>query len=315
MTIKYPKAIWKPLGPQTEPMMTAHDVICVHTMVGYLSTTNTYFRSGNGSGYNGTESHFGIGGKWGLDVRLKLDGSVYQWQDLLHQADANLNGGGSVISIETADNAPRYAKDIDPWDDRQVQALVDLISWLCSKEAHENCPSSWRCHKEGIPAELIPDTKPGRRGLAYHAQGIPPNLVCGGVAWSGSAGKECPGPVRIKQFVGDIIPRVRQRMKGSDEVSKADVVSGLRTNIAKNRNGKYPKVDTLSVADFIEMGDQKLDDLKEMLIAQTTLVKATNRAVVALSANSAAGVKEAFDAGIAELQAQLSAIEARLVLE
>jgi len=315
MTIKYPGARWKPLGPQTEPKMTGHDIVCVHTMVGYLSTTNTYFRSGNGSGYNGTESHFGIGGAWGLDVRLGLDGEVFEWQDLAYQADANMNGGRTVLSIETADNAPRYPKDIKRWTDKQVISLVDLIAWLCSKEAHRYCPSNWECHKSGIPTTLIPDTKPGRRGLSYHAQGIPPNLVSGGVCWSTSRGKECPGPVRIKQFKEEIIPAVQRKLKGADDVSKADAVEALRTPIARNLNGSKPKDETVSVVTFMERGDEKLDELRIAAKAHGAYLASINKAVKALAANSAEDVRAAFEEGLAELQKQFDAIEARITLE
>ena len=40
----YPRAEHRPLGPQTEPQMTGHDVVCLHTMVGYLSSTESAHR-------------------------------------------------------------------------------------------------------------------------------------------------------------------------------------------------------------------------------------------------------------------------------
>src|SRR3989304_3598197 len=56
---KYPGAAWKPLGTQSEPAMTGHHLVIVHTMVGYLYSTDGMFRQG---GDDGTESHFGVGG-------------------------------------------------------------------------------------------------------------------------------------------------------------------------------------------------------------------------------------------------------------
>lgn len=260
MVINYPNARWKPLGVQTEPRMTSHDIVCIHTMVGYLHSTDYYFKYINGPGYKGTESHFGIGGKWGTDIQKKYDGVVFQWQDLAFQADANLDGGRNVISIETADNAPKRDTDIDSWTPKQVDAIVHLISWLCSKEAHKNCPKNWACYNSGIPMKLITNTKLGNRGLAYHAQGISPNLVSGGIAWSEIRGKTCPGPRRIAQFKNEIIPTIQN--KGASSMSKEVVIAALKTNIAKNRNGKTPDKNTLSVVDFIEMGDDKLDELR-----------------------------------------------------
>lgn len=213
MARRYPPASWRPLGPQTEPLMRSHDIVCVHTMVGYLTSTDRYFRSGNGAGFQGTESHYGIGGPWGSDAGKGLDGAVWQWQDRARTADANYKDPYRVISVETADNAPRYASSLERWSPAQAASLVELLAWECSTAAHADCPSTWTCHREGIPPRLIPDTKPGRRGLGYHAQGVPGNgLVAGGVPWSKSRGKECPGTARIAQYKNEIIPAVQRRL-------------------------------------------------------------------------------------------------------
>ena len=195
--LTYPAAVHKPLGPQTEPRMTGHDIVCLHTMAGYLSSTDRYFRAANGAGYIGTESHFGVGGRWGGDARAGLDGTVWQWQPLTHQADANLHGNPTTISIETADNA---ARPIQPWTPKQLDALAHLLAWLSLPATHADCPASWECHTDGIPLTLIPDTLPHRRGVGYHRQGCPPNIVPGGVAWSTAYGKDCPTQARIDQI-------------------------------------------------------------------------------------------------------------------
>lgn len=196
----YPGAVFKPLGPQTEPTMTGHDVLCLHTMVGVLASTDGYFRHGNGEGYAGTESHYGVGGKWGKDAALGLDGTVWQWQDRRYEADANLDGRHRIISIETGDNFPASAADIEPWTPLQCEAISQLLAWESTVEAHADCPPSWTCHREGIPLALIPDTLPGRRGVGYHQQGCDPWRVSGGVLWSPSRGKVCPGARRIAQI-------------------------------------------------------------------------------------------------------------------
>jgi hypothetical protein len=189
-------AVKKPLGKQTEGRIKSHDIICIHTMVGYLSSTDVMFKV---NGYTGTESHFGVGGKWGGDKDKGLDGVVYQWQDTDFEADANLEGAHHVISIETADNAPQLPQDILAWTPKQETAIIDLIVQLC--------------RMYDIPPVLIPDTKPNRRGLAYHAQGCTPNIVPGGEKWSLSRGKVCPGPARTRQFKNVIIPAVQDRLR------------------------------------------------------------------------------------------------------
>lgn len=209
----YPGARFYPLGAQTETRMRAHDIICLHTMVGYLASTDRYFRISNGDGFRGTESHFGIGGPWGPDLGGGLDGATWQWQDLAFGADANLDGKATVISIETADNAPARPEDIAAWSPAQLDEIVELVAWLCSPAAHAKCPTNWECHRSGIPATLIPDTRLGRRGIGWHAQGVPGvGLVPGGVQWSNSPGKSCPTRRRIEQLHLVVIPRVRQRL-------------------------------------------------------------------------------------------------------
>lgn len=231
MPQRCPFAEWRPLGPQTEPSMRGHDIVCAHTMVGYVSSTDPYFRTVNGKGYAGTESHYGIGGRWGPDLGGGLDGKIWQWQDRNHEADANLEGSDHVISIETADNAK---EPIEPWTPKQLDALVRLIAWECSHIAHRDCPSSWACRKGttwrgvkvAIPPTLIADTKPGRRGIGYHRQGCPPSkwtagepgwLVPGGEKWSTSTGKDCPKQVRVDQLIKAVIPRVQIALLGEED--------------------------------------------------------------------------------------------------
>jgi hypothetical protein len=177
--------------------MTSHDIICLHTMVGFLTSTDSMFRA---HGFKGLESHFGVGGQWGQDLTKDLDGVVFQWQDVAHTADANLDGNHRVISIETADNAPSSASNLKPWTEKQLEAITNLVAWLCKEY--------------DIPPVLVSDTKPGRRGIAFHRQGIDPWRVSGGERWSASRGKECPGDARISQLKNVIIPAVSQLLNG-----------------------------------------------------------------------------------------------------
>lgn len=201
MTIYRDLAAYRPLeSKQGQSRMGRHDIICLHTMVGNLTSTDRFFKQ---NGWSGTESHFGIGGPWGDG----LDGVIYQWQDDDFRADANLDGNHRVVSIETGDNAPKLAKDIAPWSKAQVAAIVRLVARLCKQH--------------GIPAVLVPDTRSDRRGIAYHRQGVQhsggthpagflqPNCE----RWSNAVGKECPGDARIAQ-IPEIITRVRAVLAG-----------------------------------------------------------------------------------------------------
>lgn len=203
-TPTYPPAKWRPLGDeQTEPMMRAHDIFGIHTMVGGLLGTDGYFRRGNGLAFQGTESHYGVGGD---ADGPELDGEPWQWQDRLYEADANLEGNPRIISAECSDGA---RTPVPPFSPAQYETLAQLIAWESTIEAHAACPADWMCHQIGIPLELIPDSKPGRRGVGYHRLGVDPWRVAGGELWSSSSGKICPGDARIAQLPG-IIARARE---------------------------------------------------------------------------------------------------------
>lgn len=208
-------------------------------MVGYLFTTEEMF---DNDGFFGTESHFGVGGKWGADKARDLDGVVWQFQDTDFEADANLEGAHHVISIETADNAPELPEDILLWTPKQVESIVDLIAELCAKY--------------DIPPVLIPDTKPGRRGLAYHAQGCTPNIVHGGERWSLSAGKVCPGPARIRQFKNVIIPAVQAKLNPQEDImaSAEELRQIIREELTSDKNIKAI-AGKLFAADVIDAPD------------------------------------------------------------
>jgi hypothetical protein len=225
MSNRCPHAEWKPLaGPITRARLPKidRDIICVHTIVGNMRST---WQNWERDGYSGVESTFLIGGGWGWDEASGLDGIAWQTMEADRQADANFMGSRRVISIETGDNAPARPADIKRWTPKQAAKLVDVIAWCCEEYR--------------IPAVLIPDTKPGRRGLAYHRQGCehsdgigshPGFLMPGGERWSTSLGKECPGPVRIRQFIDEIIPAVRERLEGEDVLNDADK-AWLKTTI------------------------------------------------------------------------------------
>jgi hypothetical protein len=193
------------------------------TMVGSLSGTHGMFMQ---NGYGGTESHFGVG----------HDGRVYQWQDLDYAADANYRGSRRVISIETADygEGPFGRWDtgnsslVPTWTPQQIEACAQIIAWCCR---HYN-----------IPCELIPDSRPGRRGIGYHRQGVPNKKGAtvsqtGGELWSTSVGKACPGNKRIAQ-IPQIIARARQLLGGAQPQPQP-----TPTRPVKRRDNKLTHID------------------------------------------------------------------------
>jgi hypothetical protein len=155
--------------------MDAHDIVCVHTIVGYQA--------------GGNAAHFTTG----------ASGRIVQARDTIYKSAANKNGNHRVVAIENEDHGSAYGawsgSDVPGFTDEQAEAVAKILAWA---------------HKEhGIPLELVPDSKPGRRGVAYHRQGIDPWRVDGGELWTDFRGKVCPGDRRISQLINHIIPRAR----------------------------------------------------------------------------------------------------------
>jgi hypothetical protein len=190
---RMPGATWRPLGsnPAVEGTMARYDILCYHTMVGSLWGTDSYFRQG---GYSGTESHFGVG----------YDGQILQWQDTRYRADANLDGGDRVLSVETADMGPGFpawsGSNVPRWTAAQIEANARIAVWAN------------RIH--GIPLVLIPNSAQSSRGLGWHRQGIDPWRCSTCERWSSSSGKVCPGDRRVAQMPR-IIARAQQIVSGT----------------------------------------------------------------------------------------------------
>lgn len=292
--MRAPGARWSPLAGDwwKQPRMTGHDIVCIHTMVGSLTGTGRYFGA---DGYRGPESHFGTGGR----------GEKVQWQDLRFQADANLDGRRNVISLENADMGPgfprwdtRSADNVPPFTDEQVQSIAELVAWACDKRTHARCPSSWACHRYGIPVALIPDTRPGRRGVGYHRQGCDPYRVAGGVRWSAAYGKGCPGPARIRQVNDLIIPRARLLLAGANP--EEDDVATPAENASATWNYDAGKA---------EDGHQPA----WALLAQARTAAQSAREVATKAAQDAHGARAAAEAtreAVARLEALLNDREA-----
>lgn len=278
----YPGAKYRPLASeQTQPRMARHDIVCLHTMAGYLTGTDRMFRA---NGWGGTESHFGVGGKWG-DGR---DGEVIQWQDTEFSADANFEGNRRIVSIETGDNAPDRPSQIEPWTPKQLDAIVAITAWACKRY--------------DIPAVLIPDSKPGRRGIGYHRLGCEHSggthpagfLQPGGERWSTSLGKECPGPKRIAQIPG-IVARVKAVLAGKTEEENvaidnadADLIWNSKNELLLKQSPAGALKTTLDRVDADNLQKQTRDGLKgaledsdHLLTKRLTTLQSTMDAILA----------------------------------
>lgn len=185
METRCPFAEWHPLGTGREPAMDAYDIICEHTAVTpTLGSLTRYFEK---EGYSGVESHFGT----------SRNGRLYQFQSLDLVADANLDGNWHVWSIENADGYGEIWQDgeaVPGFTEAQIEMNIRLIAWLCSNG--------------NIPKRIIPNSRRGHRGIAWHRMGVPGYMVDGGEKWSSTQGKVCPGDRKIAQIENEVIPRL-----------------------------------------------------------------------------------------------------------
>lgn len=176
--------------------MTEHDIVCVHTIVGFQA--------------GGNAAHFTTG----------ATGRIVQSRDTGIRSEANLDGNWHVIAIENEDHGLAYKWDNDSTPPRftpqQAEAIARILVW---------------CHKRHkIPLTLVPNSKVGNRGIAYHRQGIDGNFtgkyrgrVAGGEKWSDKFGKVCPGEKRIDQLIDEIIPRARVLAGDGAETQEDDM--------------------------------------------------------------------------------------------
>lgn len=121
---------------------------------------------------NGIESHFYV----------RYDGRIEQYRSIYREADAQTEGNSfmyegvraGMVSVETEGHGPGL------WTPNQLSAIRMIISWV---HLQNNFP------RQVCPAWNKP-------GIGYHSLFD---------EWN-PASKSCPGPERIKQFYGNIVP-------------------------------------------------------------------------------------------------------------
>ena len=177
----YPYAIRRPLGRRGVRM--ARPVrINLHTAVFNGPTLASIFA-------DGPFSHFYV----------RKNGDVEQYQDTALTAAADLDGNDDTISIESWDGwragAPGFWRDngdIPPWTPAQTAEITRLVRWLL--DTHPT-----------IPGKIATNNRAGlsSQGVGWHRLGVVPFAAyprsVGGLLYSKSRGKTCPGDRRIAQ--------------------------------------------------------------------------------------------------------------------
>jgi hypothetical protein len=164
---------------------------------------NLHVQAGTGSLYG----FFNQSGRASSHFWVSYGGTVEQYVDTKLQAEADLDGNDATISIETEGGTGSTA-DVDGWTEAQLAAIAGIVRW--AMDTH------------GIPRKLADNAFSGNdssKGLSWHRLGIDGNFPAlpdiragrkqrgGGMYYSSSTGKVCPGGGKIQQIPG-ILDRV-----------------------------------------------------------------------------------------------------------
>ena len=112
---------------------------------------------------------------------IDRNGDVEQYVDTDARSSANLEGNHDCLTIDSRDGFGEVWHDGDPvppWNQRQVDGLVELVAWLCITH--------------GIATQELPFSLAGTRGIGWHRQGIDGNsrAECSpGASATGSGGR------------------------------------------------------------------------------------------------------------------------------
>lgn len=158
---------------------------------------NLHVQAGTGSLFN----FFNASGRASSHFWVSYGGLVEQYVDTKLQAEADLDGNDATVSIETEGGTGSTA-DTEQWRPEQINALVALCTWIMNTH--------------GIPKVQASSSKTdsSSKGLSWHRLGIDGNFPAlpdiragrgqrgGGMKYSSSSGKLCPGGGKIQQIPG-----------------------------------------------------------------------------------------------------------------
>lgn len=219
---RFPGAIYKPItANKGRRRLTVYNRMNLHVAVSEGSSLHGYF---NKSGI--PDSHFYV----------RRDGTVEQYVDTNYQAFADLEGNDATISVETQGMGP------GTWTPEQRESLAQLYAWAVKTH--------------GIARKMATSSKPGvsSQGLSWHRLGCDGNFPSlpsilagrgqrgGGMHYSKSLGKVCPGDDRIKQ-IPSIFARAEAILDGASKPTtpqEEPMADGLNTEQAiqlSNVNG------------------------------------------------------------------------------
>lgn len=221
---RYPGAIWLPItASKGRKPLALHNRVNLHVAVSEAASLHSFFNTPGRA-----DSHFYV----------RKDGTVEQYVDTNLRAFADLEGNDATISVETQGGL--RDPNGEPWTPQQVEALARLYAWAV------------RTH--GVPRQIARDSKVGAssHGLSWHRLGIDGNFPAlpdaragrgqrgGGMHYSTSAGKACPGDAKIRQ-VPDVYARAVELLTPKKSAPAPTEVPSmiLRNGKTTGPSGKY----------------------------------------------------------------------------
>lgn len=185
-----PGAVWKPLPTKylSGLPMAAYNRVNLHVAGSLGSSLLNYFAAIKRPSSHGY---------------VRKSGVLEQYVDTALRAEADLDGNDATISLETEGKAS------GSWTAAQCETIARTYAWAV--------------REHGIARRLATDSKigPSSHGLSWHRLGIDGNFPAlpsilagrrqrgGGMHYSTSTGKVCPGDARIRQIPA-ILARAEQ---------------------------------------------------------------------------------------------------------
>lgn len=162
---------------------------------------------------------------------LPKEGPGIQYVDLDYVAFTNKDGSYSLASFESQGGMGTTAQvNAEPWNANQIRLAATFLRHL-----HDT---------EGVPLQVMPDSRPTSRGFGTHRLGIDPWRVSAGESWSSSRGKLCPGDRKHEQRF-DIV-RLAGGLDPEDDMT--DEQAKALTEILANARSTNAAVGQLNVA-------------------------------------------------------------------
>jgi hypothetical protein len=223
-----PGVAWRPVPVSgSRPRRARGRGVCLHVAVSEAASLFPYFSTAS------VDSHFYV----------TRSGSIEQYVDTDLVAYAQLDGNATLISVETQGGVT--SPETEPWTAQQIDALARICG--CAHDV------------DGVPLQLMRDSRATSRGVGYHRLGVDPWRVPDGERWSTVYGKTCPGSAKVAQ-IPQILTRATQIIGGDDmALTDADIERIAQRTRQVVADGTLPYgLDTLR---------RRLDVLEQRIIA------------------------------------------------